>query len=294
MSKVFFSYSYQDKAFVHWLVKKLKEQEIDVWYDEDEIRVGDSVSTQIDRGIKASSIFIVILSHSSLESKWVVNELNQALVYNAKKHGIKVIPVLIEKIEIPYPLNSIKYADFTKNRETALKELINVIQLSQRRLFLLPDWKNLSPQTFENLVFDLLNAEGITTIRQSTHSKDVGFDFLGYYRKRSPGNKTVEEKWIIEVKFYMHSKITIQTIAQLYGYSKLVNADVFLLVTNSKVTKSALSFISNKIRDINVLIWDEDDLADLLLKHIEIYQKYFKLKAIDGNAEVLIKDTVRV
>lgn len=290
MSKVFISYSYQDKPFVDWLVTHLKDNDVDIWYDKSEINIGDSIIEKIEKGIKVASIYIIVLSEAAIKSKWVNYELNNALLYKAQKEGLKILPILIESIEIPVTLRTIKYADFTKNKGEALNELIQIIKLTQRNFPQIPNWDELTPVKFENLVFDLLIAEGFTVLRQTSHTKDMGFDFLGYYHKKLPGNSYIEEKWFIEAKFYRHSKISISSIAQLYGYSKFANADVILLVANSTLTNSARNFISNKITDINVVIWDENDLVDLLNKYKDIYEKYFGSQLLDTDVKISIED----
>ncbi len=69
--KVFISYSHEDKAFVEWLKGSLENLGLDIWYDQQEIQLGDSIKETISLGIQSSSAFIVVLSASSNKSKWL-------------------------------------------------------------------------------------------------------------------------------------------------------------------------------------------------------------------------------
>ena len=82
--RVFISYSYEDKEFVEWLKDNLQGLGHEIWYDQQEIQLGDSIKQKITSGIQSSSTFIVILSNSSKNSNWVRYELNSALLLNAK------------------------------------------------------------------------------------------------------------------------------------------------------------------------------------------------------------------
>ena len=76
--RVFISYSYEDKKFVEWLQDNLQDLGLEIWYDQQEIHLGDSIKKKIALGIESSSAFIVILSKSSKNSNWVRYELNSA------------------------------------------------------------------------------------------------------------------------------------------------------------------------------------------------------------------------
>ena len=270
---VFISYSHTDKSFVNWLVTALSKAGISVWYDEQELQVGDSLQKKITDGLSASSFLIIVLSKSSLESKWVQFELNSALLYSAQKSGIKILPILIEKVEIPFDIASIKYADFTVDKQLALESLIKVIKQAESKPPRIPSWDKINGITFEDLVYDLLKKENLEVIKQ--HNIRSGFDFLAYSQKTLPRDIITREKWIVEAKFYKDSKISVQIIAQLYGVARIVKASVILLVTNSTITNSTKEFIAKNIKDIRVIIWDEIFLVDLLSKYDDIWNKYF-------------------
>lgn len=74
---VFISHATEDKqAIVRPLAYELQERGLDVWYDEFELRVGDSLRRKVDLGISRSRFGIVVLSHSFFAKSWPQYELD--------------------------------------------------------------------------------------------------------------------------------------------------------------------------------------------------------------------------
>ncbi|MGB8191908.1 MAG: toll/interleukin-1 receptor domain-containing protein [Chitinophagaceae bacterium] len=91
---VFISHSSKDKHFVKRLAHDLDQENIDVWIDENSLRVGDNLSVILSK-IKEATFFVIVMSISSQKSDWVRREVDLA-----KNIGhIKILPILIEDIE---------------------------------------------------------------------------------------------------------------------------------------------------------------------------------------------------
>ena len=74
---VFVSHATEDKeAVVRPLAHALQERGLSVWYDEFELRVGDSLRQRIDRGIAHSKFGLVVLSNSFFAKGWPQYELD--------------------------------------------------------------------------------------------------------------------------------------------------------------------------------------------------------------------------
>lgn len=74
---VFISHASEDKdEFVHPLAELLREQHLEVWYDEFSLNVGDSLRRSIDRGLSQSRYGIVVLSPSFFRKQWSQWELD--------------------------------------------------------------------------------------------------------------------------------------------------------------------------------------------------------------------------
>ncbi len=73
----FISHASEDKHdFVRPLAEALDEMGFGIWYDEFELKVGDSLRESIDRGLINSSYGIVILSKAFFAKNWSQYELN--------------------------------------------------------------------------------------------------------------------------------------------------------------------------------------------------------------------------
>jgi len=125
---VFISYCHADSGPVDWLADELEAGGVDVWIDKWKIKVGDSITERINEGITASDFLIVVLSRSSVNSRWVKEELNAATVkkIEEEKHAF-ILPVLLEDCEIPALLRDKKYANFADDPQQAFRELLDVI-----------------------------------------------------------------------------------------------------------------------------------------------------------------------
>lgn len=127
MPKVFISYSSADLAFAKKLANELRSEGIDVWYDQWEIKVGDSIVQKIDDGIKSSDFLIVVLSKNSVKSKWVKEELASASILTISK-GAFVLPILIEECDLPAFLAHRRYANFLDDPQQAFRDLLSAIK----------------------------------------------------------------------------------------------------------------------------------------------------------------------
>ncbi|HEY0975696.1 MAG TPA: DUF1883 domain-containing protein [Solimonas sp.] len=74
---VFISHASEDKdAVVRPLAAALITEGLDVWYDEFELRIGDSLRRKIDQGLANSRVGLVVLSHAFIAKGWTNYELD--------------------------------------------------------------------------------------------------------------------------------------------------------------------------------------------------------------------------
>ena len=124
--KVFVSHSSQDKEFVRRLINDLKAHDLEVWFDETNIRVGQSIPEQISLGLKDADYLIIVISNNSVESNWVSAELNSAIMRSYSDKGGVIIPVRLDDSAIPMLLSHLKYANFRESYDEGLSELLRV------------------------------------------------------------------------------------------------------------------------------------------------------------------------
>lgn len=74
---VFISHASEDKDdVVRPLAMALKNEGLSVWYDEFELKIGDSLRRKIDKGLAKSRFGIVVLSRSFIKKGWTNYELD--------------------------------------------------------------------------------------------------------------------------------------------------------------------------------------------------------------------------
>jgi hypothetical protein len=89
----FISHAWEDKeAFVRPLARALTELGASVWYDEFSLKLGDSLSASIDKGLAGSRYGIVVLSKSFMAKPWPQREL-QGLVAREMGGWSTILPV---------------------------------------------------------------------------------------------------------------------------------------------------------------------------------------------------------
>ncbi len=107
----FISYFSGDKDFAKRVENDLSLRGLYIWRDDNEIEIGDSFTDQVEKGLRNSYSFIVVLTHEALKRPWVKEELRAA--YNLRlAEEFKILPLLYKECEIPLFLSDYKYADF--------------------------------------------------------------------------------------------------------------------------------------------------------------------------------------
>ena len=127
MPKVFISYSSTDHKYVEEIAQKLKFHGIEVWYDQWEIGVGDSIVQKINDGISSADYLLVALSSASVKSHWVQEELSAATALLAEK-GSFILPVLLDDCKVPPLLAHRKYANYQKDPSEAIEQIVEAIR----------------------------------------------------------------------------------------------------------------------------------------------------------------------
>lgn len=89
----FISHAWEDKeSFVRPLASVLTALGARVWYDEFSLKIGDSLSASIDRGLAGSRYGIVVLSKAFMAKRWPQREL-QGLVAREMGGRSTILPV---------------------------------------------------------------------------------------------------------------------------------------------------------------------------------------------------------
>ena len=104
---VFLSYTAKDREWVRRLANALSEQGLNVWYDEIEIKPGDVWRDQTEKGLRASTYVVMVITPEAAHSNWQAAELGAALALQKP-----LIPIVAEDVpskDIPGPIRLRKY-----------------------------------------------------------------------------------------------------------------------------------------------------------------------------------------
>jgi hypothetical protein len=131
---VFFSYSYNDKPIVLEVAEQFRLAGIEVWLDLSEIHFGDNIRERIDRGLDSADFIAFFVSYSSLEKPWTRRELNAIISRQLSgDRGAKVLPILLEDVDIPPVLRDIRFMDLRDHDvKSKAQEMIDAIRYYYR------------------------------------------------------------------------------------------------------------------------------------------------------------------
>lgn len=129
MGRVFLSHNHSDKPFVRLLASDIKASGVDIWLDEMELGVGDSIIIKVAEAVGNADYVVAFLSPYSIKSRWVQKELALATTLSMNGGEIMVLPLLLGDIkdrDIPVFLIDQLYADFRKvtQYDYAFRELL--------------------------------------------------------------------------------------------------------------------------------------------------------------------------
>ncbi len=116
MISVFISHNYMDKPLARKLSNTLNGYGIRTWIDEAEIKIGDSLISKINTGISQVDYIIAIISKYSVESKWVLKELDIAMNREIEGKKVVVLPILAGECNFPDFLKGKFYVDMSNNK----------------------------------------------------------------------------------------------------------------------------------------------------------------------------------
>jgi len=125
IEKIFISYSRQNSNFAHQLTTDLSKAGANVWFDQISIQTGEPWDSSIDKALDEADAVLLILSKASVSSENVLDEISFALEENKK-----IIPVLLERCDIPFRIKRLNYFNLSKDIGTGMKLLLNALNLN--------------------------------------------------------------------------------------------------------------------------------------------------------------------
>jgi hypothetical protein len=157
--KICVSYSRRDEATVRDLVRNLKDDGFDIWFDRADIRAGQKWKDEVSRVVEDALAVIVCVSSQWVNEKgYVHNELR--LIIDASKvqplNATWIIPVkLDEGADMPLPLKDLHYVDLRSSGGYGelVRALADVVGPRSQEA---PNEKATSPTAFEEWFIDAI------------------------------------------------------------------------------------------------------------------------------------------
>jgi small GTP-binding protein len=112
---VFISYSSKDLPTVTDVIRELKGHQVRCWWDEEQIKPGDSISKMIELGLRKSHFIMPCISRNQVESGWCRVEYTSALHKVLRgKTSQRVTPLILD--DLPDEELPILLSDFRSER----------------------------------------------------------------------------------------------------------------------------------------------------------------------------------
>ena len=262
------------------IVDRLQSVGLEIISDHKDISCEINIFDGVKYHLQSSDFVLVLFSESLLQSKFFHSDYAQEFFQKAQQRKVFIIPVLIEKCNIPSDFLEFDFFDLKTNFDKGIGKLIDRIRTIDRVKFM-PDvsFGELSHREFEELIYDLLKSCGFINIQREYEFNDCRVDFAAEYFQKNPFGQRRKELWIIETKLYSESRFDIKALKQVIGKYRYFNKrDVkLLLITNSQLNSVVAEYLNETIKSNNFEIEVVDGLLlkRLIANRKRIVNKYF-------------------
>jgi TIR domain-containing protein len=119
------------RSFYHFLIR----HKLNVFFDEECVLPGEDVVTSIENALQQSRHVVLVLSPSSVASKWVALETQLAIYDDADASQNRLVPLLVEKVNwssVRPSIRRLNCIDLTNpvDRENQLRRILTLLELA--------------------------------------------------------------------------------------------------------------------------------------------------------------------
>lgn len=166
---IFLAHANEDKPYIRKLYKKLKDNGLEPWLDEEDLMPGAKWDDKIEEAIKNARFFLACLSaHSISKNGYVQKELRMALRELERKTpgAIYFIPALIEDIELPnITVGTISLKDYQAAKIFDEEGLQKLIKSLKQHINIIEEVKSRENPTFSKLRQAIFEGQTETALR---------------------------------------------------------------------------------------------------------------------------------
>ncbi|MGA2178936.1 MAG: TIR domain-containing protein [Verrucomicrobiota bacterium] len=122
---VFLSHSSKDKAVIRPLAERLRKDGLKVWFDEWEIKPGDSIPAKIEEGLEYSRVLVLCMSANAFGSDWAQLESHTFRFRDPLNKDRRFVPLRLDDAPIKGSLTQFLYINWLPaNREQEYAKLL--------------------------------------------------------------------------------------------------------------------------------------------------------------------------
>jgi hypothetical protein len=132
---IFISHSSRDKATAIHLAQTLNFCAVDVWLDDWELDVGQSLTDEIAKAMEESRFIAILVTENYNKSVWTKTEYKKALAREQRERRTVMLPLIVGEAEIPDFLEDKIYIDLRKDFFLGITKLVGMVHgLSNYRI----------------------------------------------------------------------------------------------------------------------------------------------------------------
>lgn len=120
--RIFISHNAKDKATARLLAGLFADRGVSFWFDEYEIKPGESIIGGIEKGLQECDVFLLMWSAAAKASKWVDTELRAVIRKRVDDTAVRLIPIIIDGT--PLPLLVADYRGFRLEKADDLGKIV--------------------------------------------------------------------------------------------------------------------------------------------------------------------------
>jgi hypothetical protein len=155
---IFVSHSSRDKVAASKLASTLNFCAIDVWLDDWELEVGQSLTDEIARAMSVSRYIAILITENYNKTVWTKTEYKKALAREQQEQRTVMLPLIVGEAQIPDFLEDKIYIDLRTDYFSGITKLVRMVHgLDQFRVS--RGLQSRPPQSVRE-VWDLLQSIG--------------------------------------------------------------------------------------------------------------------------------------
>lgn len=220
-TQIFLSYSHEDEIWAEQIRTELAARGIKAFSALREIRAGDDIAQGISEALVRSQAYVILLSPESVQSRWILRELQAAL---SLRRG-SVFPIVIRNCDIPASIQDIRFLDARRGLASVITDLVQRIeelhpgiQLENKRIQTGTEARNEEVATLPKVQLPLRPSGKLPTIIDNREENNV----LNALRRLLP---EVESLDIASGFFEVGSLLALDGFWQLLKQARILMGD---------------------------------------------------------------------